>query len=503
LLGFTQKEWLEDPVLWYRQLHPDDRERWNTRFAPTCAMGTPFREVYRFIAKDGRVVWVQGAANVVRDEHGRALFLQGLAFDITSIKEAEETLREQARLLALEAAVGVILTRTSALRSMLQECTEALVEHLGVAFARIWALNPGDNVLELQASAGMYTHLDGPHGRIPLGQHKIGLIAQEKRSHFTNDVANDPRISDRKWASREGMSAFAGCPLVVDENAIGVMALFSRTSLTGKVHEALELIAAHVSLGIKRKQTEAELEQRVQQRTRELAESMEALREKKEELEQFAHVAAHDFNEPLRSIVNYPQKLWDTYQDQLDEQAKGWLERTLAGVRRMRRLIEDVQQYSRVLRRELAVAPVDCNAAFANACANLDAVIQANEARVTADSLPTVQGYETDLILLFQNLINNAIKFRSADRPPVVHAWAERQENGWRISVRDNGIGMESKYLVKVFGLGDRLHSASRYPGTGFGLAICEKIVRTHRGRIWAESELGVGSTFHFVIPEE
>jgi PAS domain S-box-containing protein len=348
LLGFSQKEWLEDPVLWHRQLHPDDRPRWNRQFAPTVSQGTAFREVYRFVAKDGRVVWVHGSAQLVRGDDGQPQFLQGVAFDVTSIKEAEEA---------------------------------------------------------------------------------------RKRAEENLRLAN------------------------------------------------------------------AELERRVLERTKELERSNAELQEKTEELEQFAYFASHDLREPLRTLVNFPQKLATAYQGRLDPQAEDWLRRTINGAERMRLLIESLSQYSRVVSREPSFAPVDCAAAAQEAARNLQAALEESGAELTVGSLPTVAGSDQRLMLLFQNLIGNAIKFRAPDRTVRVEVRADRHPDGWRFEVRDNGIGIEAKYLERIFRLGERLHSASKYPGTGMGLTICAKIVAGHGGRIWAESRPGEGSSFFFTLP--
>jgi PAS domain S-box-containing protein len=341
LLGFSQREWLEDPVLWHRQLHPEDRERWNGQFAPTCGAGEAFRSTYRFLAKDGRVVWVQGSAQIVRGKDGQPLFLQGIAFDITAVKEAEEALR---------------------------------------------LLN-------------------------------------------------------------------------------------------------------------------AELERRVAERTEELAGSMGELQEKTDELEQFSYVASHDLREPLRTLVNYPQRLIKHYNGKLDEQATDWVNRIAHGAERMRKLIDNLSAYSRVLRRDRTFAPVDCAAIVQEARANLQASLEESSAELTLGPLPTIRGNQWQLLLLFQNLIGNAVKFRDPDRLVRVAIGSQRQDSDWLLWVRDNGIGIESRYLKRIFGLGERLHSASKYPGTGFGLAICDKIVAVHGGTLWATSELGQGSTFFFTLP--
>ncbi len=181
--------------------------------------------------------------------------------DISERKRSEAALNERVRLLTLNAAVGTALVQADQLRPMLQHCAEALVDHLHGAFARIWTLNPHGDVLELQASAGLYTHLDGPHSRVPVGQYKIGLIAQERRPHLTNAVAVDPRVSDQEWAQREGMVAFAGYPLLVDDRLVGVMAMFARQPLSDATVEAMASVANGIAVGVERKVAEEERRQ--------------------------------------------------------------------------------------------------------------------------------------------------------------------------------------------------------------------------------------------------
>jgi PAS domain S-box-containing protein len=176
----------------------------------------------------------------------------GVFRDITERQRGEEEVRKGAQLSALAAAIGLALTTSESLAHALQRCAESIVDHLGAAFARIWTLNERDGVLELQASAGLYTHLNGPHGRIPLGQFKIGRIAQERKPHVTNNVIGDPQISDYAWARQEAMVAFAGHPLIVNGRLVGVIALFARHVLSDAVVLALASVADHIALGIER-----------------------------------------------------------------------------------------------------------------------------------------------------------------------------------------------------------------------------------------------------------
>ena len=189
--------------------------------------------------------------------------------DIRERKRAEERLAEQASLAALDAEVGAALIQSDDLRDMLRHCAEAMVRNLDAAFARIWTLNDAEQVLELQASAGMYTHLDGPHSRVPVGQLKIGLIARERAPHLTNDVPSDPRVSDKEWAEREGVTAFAGYPLVVEGRLVGVMAMFARRPLTEVTLRAMASAANGIAMGISRKRASEEL-----RREKEFSESL-------------------------------------------------------------------------------------------------------------------------------------------------------------------------------------------------------------------------------------
>jgi two-component system, cell cycle sensor histidine kinase and response regulator CckA len=206
--------------------------------------------------KDGSHYFVEQTVTPVRDALGEISHFIAIEQDVSERKRAETALRERASLAALISDVGLALSKADTLREVLKQCAESLVRNLDTAFARIWTFKESENVLELQASAGMYTHLDGPHGRVPVGQLKIGLIAQERQAHLTNDVCNDPRVGDREWARREGMIAFAGYPLLLEDRLVGVIAVFARQQLSTAVLEAMEAVANQIAVGISRKQTE-------------------------------------------------------------------------------------------------------------------------------------------------------------------------------------------------------------------------------------------------------
>jgi hypothetical protein len=228
----------------------------------------------------------------------------------------------------------------------------------------------------------------------------------------------------------------------------------------------------------------------------------EELQRSNEELQQFAYVASHDLQEPLRMVSSFTQLLARRYKDQLDDDARDFISYAVDGANRMQELINDLLTFSRVNTRGQPFTPTDCNVALGRARANLRMAIEESEALVTNDELPTVMADEGQLTRLFQNLIDNAIKF-AGDEPPRVHVSAERAEGEWVFSVRDNGIGIEPQYRERIFVIFQQLHGPEDYGGTGIGLAICKRIVERHGGRIWVESELGEGSTFHFTLPAE
>jgi PAS domain S-box-containing protein len=218
------------------------------------------------------------------------------------------------------------------------------------------------------------------------------------------------------------------------------------------------------------------------------------------ELEQFSYVASHDLQAPLSTISGYAQLLEKRCHNQLDAQGNKFIRNIVNSCERMQALIDDLLEYSRVGRSEKPFDVIDCNLVFEDACANLQLAIRQDQASVTRGDLPRIRGDSFQLLQLFQNLIGNAIKYRSSEAP-MVRVSASRQGDSWVFSVQDNGIGIAEQYHPRIFQLFQRLHSEKQYSGTGIGLAICQRIVDRHGGRLWVESEPNRGSTFYFSIP--
>ena len=219
------------------------------------------------VRKDGARVEVAVSISPVRDSAGRTVGAATIARDITVRRRAQAELARRIQQAALGAEVGAALAEGEVpLPRVLQRCAEAVVTYLDAAFARVWTIERGSDVLELRASAGMYRHVDGPHGRVPVGKFKIGLIAAERKPHLTNSVVGDPRVGDQEWARREGMVAFAGYPLLVEDRLVGVLAMFARAALPDDTLEALSSVANVIAQGIERRRAEERLAELLRER---------------------------------------------------------------------------------------------------------------------------------------------------------------------------------------------------------------------------------------------
>ena len=244
----------------------------------------------------------------------------------------------------------------------------------------------------------------------------------------------------------------------------------------------------------------ADLERRVADRTAELAERAKDLARSNSELQQFAYVASHDLQEPLRMVASFTQLLAKRYSDKLDDDAREFINYAVDGAKRMQTLISDLLSYSRVGTQGKAFELVHCDAVLDRVLKSLKIAIEDNGAVIAREPLPAVSGDSIQLSQLFQNLLTNAIKFHG-EKPPLVQISAKKNGSTWKLSVRDNGIGISPEHADRIFVIFQRLHTKTEYPGTGIGLAICKKIIERHGGRIWVEASPGGGSTFFFTIP--
>lgn len=376
---------------------------------------------------------------------------------------------------------------------------------------------------------------------------KEGLVCRihqvETQVDFMSAIENnefDLILSDNLLPSFDGMTALAiaqekhpDIPFIFVSGTLGEeVAIESLKS--GATDYVLKQRMSRLVPAVRRALQEAEEKKKRKQSEEALARKAEELARSNAELEQFAYTASHDLQEPLRMVISYVQLLEKRYKDKLDSDANEFISFAVEGAKRMKNLIDGMLSFSRLgLPQKSANQSIDCNMVLESVLENLKFSIRETSAKVTHDPLPTVRGNATQLTQLFQNLISNAIKFRS-NKPPGIHisasSFADSQistrrnkpprENpksnlsrysreiqnpksqGWLFSVTDNGIGLEPEYSKRIFRIFQRLHARSEYSGTGIGLAICKKIVTQLGGRIWVESKPGKGSTFYFTIPD-
>ena len=244
------------------------------------------------------------------------------------------------------------------------------------------------------------------------------------------------------------------------------------------------------------------LQQQLQVQNKQLTNLNQELVRSNQELEQFANVASHDLQEPLRMITSFSQLLAKRYSGQLDEEADNIISFVVDGAKRMDRLIQDILAYSHVSSQARTFESINCEEVIDIALSNLQLKIQKTNAQITRNTLPIIVGDKTQLVQLFQNIIANGMKYQK-EESPVIHIEAEIRQKDWLFSVKDNGIGIALQYHKRIFQIFQRLHTRQEYSGTGIGLAICKKIVDLHGGKIWVESEVGKGTSFLFTMPLE
>ncbi len=335
----------------------------------------------------------------------------------------------------------------------------------------------------------------GAMARTPVDRTSVnGRAVVDRRTLHIHDLAaesEDEFPTAKALQRQDGTRTILVTPLLHEDSAIGTISVRRRRVRPFTVPEValLETFADQAVIAIEH----ARLFQELEERTAALARS-------NGELEQFAYVASHDLQEPLRVVGSYVQLLARRYEGQLDDRADRYINRSVAAVERMRTLINDLLAYSRVGTRGRDLVPTKTANVMDHVLEGLAVTIRETAAEITWDPLPAVRADATQLGQLLQNLLGNALKYRG-ERPPRIRIAVQRQGGRWQFAVHDNGIGIDPEYAERIFLVFQRLHTRDEYPGTGIGLAICQKIVERHGGQLSVDSQVGQGATFSFTLP--
>ncbi len=502
-LGYPKRDLMGRPVFeLYDTASVDDARRAFRRFAQ---FGELHGVELRIRKRDGSPLDVSVSVSAVRDATGNILRSRSIWRDVTERKLAERLLAGRNRVLE-QLATG------SSLQAVLTTLVEQ-VEDVKPDLVGSVLLLDENQCLRHGAAPSLPDFYNAAIDGLAIGPRtgSCGTAAYLGERVIVEDVMEHAYWAEyRELAAKAGVRACWSEPVRSSHGEIlGTFALYYRQP-RGPDEADLELIrsSAHlaaVAIEHKRaaeqlRRAHAELELRVQQRTAEIARANAALAQSNRDLQDFAYVASHDLQEPLRMVTSYCQLLQRRYQGQLDSDADEFIHFAVDGATRMQTLIADLLAYSRVESAAKPPTPTDCREVMNAVMRNLDASIQATGAVISYDDLPVIMADSTQLTQVLQNLVDNSIKYHG-QAAPEVRVTAQRVNGEWLFAVRDNGIGINSRYTEQIFTVFKRLHDREKYQGTGLGLAICKRVVSQHGGRIWVESEPGSGSTFYFTLP--
>ncbi|KOP23313.1 histidine kinase [Hapalosiphon sp. MRB220] len=529
----------------YHLVYPDDREKFAELLYQHLEFNQPYQIEVRLRRIDGRYNWFLIRGKVIRDDDGRALRMVGVLSDISERKRTEEELKQQNQRSQLLAEIALKIRQhletEEILRTTVTEIQKLLYADRVIIY-RLW--NDGSGTVVQEAVVNGCNSILGRKLFERCFQENYHEAYRQGRINIICDVKSESvHPCHREFLKNIDVKAHILVPIIVRDTLWGLLiaqqCIRPRKWSNWEI-ELLQQLANQIGIALAKAQL---LEKEIQQR--------EELARSNGELEQFAYVASHDLQEPLRMVTSYLQLLDRKYKGKLDNKADEFIAYAVDGAKRMQILINDLLSFSRVSTRGQPFGVVDCHSALQQAIANLKIAITETQAVITYDEpLPQLIADATQLTQVFQNLISNAIKFRS-DQPPQIHIGVAKRDEGdvgdvgdvgdagdaenigrgdagiivdrftassrphisvsfppassspeWLFWVRDNGIGMEPQYSDRIFIIFQRLHTRDKYPGTGIGLAICKKIVERHGGQIWVESKLGQGTTFYFTIPD-
>ncbi len=481
LTGYTPEEVIgKNPNVLKSGEKPQEDYEWLWK---RITSGSEWKGEFHNKKKTGESYWASASISPARDRDGVITHFIGIQEDITERKLMEEDLRKLNDLLkhSVDERTAMLAESEDKFRKISASAQDAIIMLDGDEKVSYWN-EAAEKTFLYSKEEAMGRHL---HTLIIPEGFRVRHLEGFKNFQITGQGPAIGKTIELAAVKKDGSEfpielSLSGVKHNEEWHAIGIV-----RDITERKRTNDRLLA------------EIRGRKRVQQM---LKETVAKLEHSNVELQQFAYVASHDLQEPLRMVSSYTQLLGRRYKGKLDADADEFIAYAVDGAVRMQALINDLLAYSRVGTRRKPFEPTDCATVFNRAATNLKIAIQESGAVVTHDTLPTVMADASQLTQLFQNLIGNAVKFRGNDAPRV-HVSAVQTGNEWTFSVRDNGIGVDPQYAERIFVIFQRLHTKDKYPGSGIGLTICKKIVERHGGKIWLESEVGKGATFYFTIP--
>ena len=510
MLGYKDHEVSNGWDEWRKRIHPNERDSVLQAFQDHFAKKTPFYVYeYRVQCQDGSYKWILDRGQAHWDASDDVVRMVGSYTDITDRKRVEEELKRQNLRSQLFAEITLKIRESLQIDEILQTTVTEVQKLLKADRVLIFRLETnGSGTVVQEAVLPGWPVILGENIFDPCFKEEYLERYRQGRISAIEDIeAAHIQACHREFLQKFAVRANLVVPILVREGIWGLLLAHQCAAprqWNNFETELLQQLANQIGIALSQAQL---LEQETRQ-SQELARS-------NADLEQFAYVASHDLQEPLRMVTSYLQILEQRYKNKLDANADQFITYAVDGARRMQTLINDLLNYSRLSSRGQPFMLVDCNVVLEGAIANLQLAIAESKAVVTHETLPQVMADATQLTQVFQNLIANAIKFCQNQQPRIHIGVAKGDTNldgeslnvipsadEWLFWVHDNGIGLESQYAERIFIIFQRLHGRDKYPGTGIGLAICKKIIERHGGRIWVESKPGQGSTFYFTIPD-
>jgi PAS domain S-box-containing protein len=483
---------------WKKVHHPDYLQSVTEEWSTKIKEGKPYDNIFPLKGKDGNYRWFLTRVTPIKDKHGEIQRWFGTNTDVTELKEAQE--RNQKLLENEQLLTEELQTSNEELQSTTEELNVSN-EELREQEGKLVQINK-----ELQISEKSYRNIIENLQNAYIQADREGIVT----------LASPSASRMFRFDSTEEMLGISATSFY--KNKEDRILMLENLNKYGKVEDfKIEGLrndgtSFHASLNSQYhyddkgqiQGTESFIRDITQQQKseEEIERTMTKLKRSNKELERFAYVSSHDLQEPLRMVALYSQLLERRYKDKLDEDANDFIEYIVDGAQRMRQLIDDLLQYSRISSQSREFEEVNLDKVLDIVLKNLSILIVENNGTVNHDPLPNVFADQNQMLQVFQNLITNAIKFHGQN-PPEIDISTHKKGDIWTFSVKDNGIGIEPKHQKQIFEVFKRLHhDREKYPGSGIGLSITQKIITRHGGKIWVESELGRGSTFYFTIPE-